>query len=105
MKLFLLLTFAFAVIIGNGQAATEDVREVLKLAGTTHSGAGKLLKVKRQVYPNSLATKLAKEAGYILENVSRTKRQVYGNQEATNLAKKAYVWERLSRMRRLSQAP
>ena len=109
MQLFVLLTFALALVVGNGKAeqaeqAEEEkeaaVREVLKLAGTTHSVAGKLLKVKRQVYPNSLATKFAKEAGYILENLTRTKRQVYGNQKAINLARKAYAFERQSWMRR-----
>ena len=127
--LLLLLTFPLlATIFVNGQAASppnqstplENLRrklatilsskaseeekeaavsKVLKLGGTAHSEAWKLLRVKRQVYPtNSLATELAKEVGYALENLSRSKRQVYGNEAATNLARKAYEWERLTRM-------
>ena len=127
MKFF--LTFPhLAVIIANGQAASppnestslENLRrklatilsskaseeekeaavsKVLKLGGTAHSEAWKLLRVKRQVYPtNSLATELAKEVGYIFKNLSRSKRQVYGNEAATKLARKAYEWERLTRL-------
>ena len=105
MKLYhtCLLVTLVTIIVGNVQVSEEEkqatVSQVLKLAETAHSVV-KLLKVKRQVYPNSLATKFAKEAGYILENLTRTKRQVYGNQKAINLARKAYAFERQSWMRR-----
>ena len=98
LRTFFLAAF-FASLIANGQEEKRaSVNQVLRIAETTDA-TGKLLKVKRQVYPNYLATELAKEA-YTWENRSRVKRRVYGNPVAIELAKGGYRWGKLSRIKR-----
>ena len=98
LRTFFLAAFVASLIANGQEEKRASVNQVLRIAETIVS-TGKLLKVKRQVYPNYLATELAKEA-YTWENRSRAKRRVYGNPVAIELAKGGYRWGKLSRIKR-----
>ena len=90
LRTFFLAAFVASLIANGQEEKRASVNQVLRIAETTDA-TGKLLKVKRQVYPNYLATELAKEA-YTWENRSRAKRRAYGNPVAIELAKGGYGW-------------